>query len=39
MGADRVMGHELVRDLFSEHRIEAALNIDRREFPVLTWSI
>ena len=35
MCAYRVMGHELIRDPFRERRIEAALNVDRREFLVL----
>jgi hypothetical protein len=35
MRAYRVMGHELIRDLFRERRIEAAIDIDRREFLVL----
>jgi hypothetical protein len=35
MRAYRVMGHELIRDPFRERRIEAAINIDRREFLVL----
>jgi hypothetical protein len=37
--AYRVMDHELVRDLFREQRIEATLNIDRRQFPVLAWGV
>ena len=35
MRADRVMGHELIRDLLRKRRIEATINIDRREFLVL----
>ncbi len=39
MGTDRVMGHELIRDLFRERRIEAASDVDRRQFPVLAWGV
>jgi len=39
VGAYRVMDRELVRDLFRERRIEAALDIDRREFSVLAWGV
>jgi hypothetical protein len=36
MGAYRIMGHELIRDLFREPRIEATRDIDRGEFSLLT---
>ena len=35
MRAYCVMGHELVGDLFRERWIEAATNLDRRQFLVL----
>jgi hypothetical protein len=35
MRAYRVMGHELVGDLFRERGIEAATNVDCHRFPML----
>jgi hypothetical protein len=35
MRAKGIVGHELYGDLFCERRIEAATNIDRRQFRVL----
>jgi hypothetical protein len=39
MRAHRVMGRELVGDLFRERRIETAFNIDRCEFLLLTLRV
>jgi len=35
MRLQRVVGHQLVRDLFREHRIQTAADVDCREFLVL----
>jgi hypothetical protein len=34
MCADRVVGHQLLGDLFCECRVESASDIDRRQFFV-----
>jgi hypothetical protein len=39
MCAYRVMGHELVSDLFRERGIEAATNIDRRQLLLLALAV
>ena len=39
MRAQRVMGHQLLSDLFRERRIEPASDVDRRQFLVLALVI
>jgi hypothetical protein len=39
MRAYGVMGHELADDLFREHGIETATNVDRRQFIMLALVI
>ena len=39
MRAQRVMGHELLGDLFRERGIEATANIDRCQFPAFAYVV
>lgn len=39
MRAQRVMGHELLRNLFRERWIETAADVDRCQFSLLAWVV
>jgi hypothetical protein len=37
VGIQRIMGHELFRNLFGESRIKTTIDIDRHQFLMFAW--